>query len=472
MRQKRRAGQPRRPQRGFLPPAQASRIEKRLRPVAARLRWRRTLEQVPRALLLFAGIVLAGAVLARFVAAPGWLMAGLLVGLLVATVSVVHVARRRVGPLEAARSADATLALRERLATALELVDACAIGVLVDLQVRDATVAADRVVARRAVPVFAAGSEARRTALQRSGAAMALLLAALALALWPAAGNPIAPGSEAQKLALAETGRPEESLSPAQRAENGNPNDPAGIEGKSDRPDTVGDVAPGLVGQQQNAPGQQGQQGQQGQSNPGQQAQAEAASQQNANVAERAQALQDLGNALRQSQIARQASDSLRSGDAQRAGQQLNQVADQVNNRLSQGERQALSQAFQQAARDIGDKDQPLADASQRAAAALSQFQNQEAQQAIRDIASQVQETGQLAEAQRNLAQRAQELAQGGQPQLPQGQQGQQAGSPDGQQGNQGQQGGQGQQGQQGPRQGGQSDASATSLADLEQALR
>ncbi|HEX2515221.1 MAG TPA: hypothetical protein VH257_10980, partial [Chloroflexota bacterium] len=346
------AGSPPRPARDFLPRQEASPIEQRLRPVAARLRWRHTLEAVPLAGLLFGALFFWGALLARAFGAPLVLWLSLLGAAVVAVWLVVRARRRRVGPFEAARSTDATLALRERLATALELVDARASGVLAELQVQDATAAATRIVPQRAVPVFAPGSTARRTALRRSGLAAALLSLALLIALWPSGEGSLIPDAAANRLALAQTGRPEETL--AQPPQPGDSSTMEGIDAHTDRPNEVGDQSPGMVGSQ-NAPGQQagaqgqqqgqpGQQGQQGQpQDSSQQAQQDAQNQQNANLAQREQALRDLGDALRQSQTARQAGEALRGGDTQRAAQQLNQVAEQVS-RLTPGDRQSLSQ--------------------------------------------------------------------------------------------------------------------------------
>lgn len=469
--------------RDFLPPEQASALEDQLRPVAARLRWRRTLETLPAAWLLFAAIVFWGVILARAFVAPGVLWLSVLGAAGVAVWAVGRVARRRVGPREAARSTDAALGLRERLATALELLDGQASGVLAELQVRDATAAAGQIAPDRAVPVFAPGSAARRTGLRRSGFAAAMLATALLVALWPSVPGGLVPDAAADKLALAQTGRPEDALAqPLMPNDDRNAEGIDGVDGRTDRPNQVGDQNTGQVGQpgQQNQPGQSGQEsqpGQQGQPDSNQQAQADARSQQGANVAEREKALQDLGNALRQTQTGRQAGEALRSGDTARAQQQLSQVADQVP-QLSPGERQSLAQAFQQASQDIGEKDRNLSEASARAADALQQFRNRDAQQAIREAANQVRDTGQQAQAQRDLEQRQRDLQSGGQTQLPgqpgQPQQGQQQqGRPGQQQGRPAQQPGQaGQAGQQSARQEGGGAASGSSLAELEADLR
>ncbi|HEX2035070.1 MAG TPA: hypothetical protein VHS99_12875, partial [Chloroflexota bacterium] len=470
------AGRP--PQRAFLPPGRASDLEQRLRPVAARLRWRRILEQLPVAFLRFGGIILAGALLGRLLDAPWLVLLGLLAAAAAAATTVVLAARRQVGPFEAARSTDATLALRERLTTALELVDTSAAGILAHLQVQEATSVARRIMPQKAVPVFAPGSTARRLALRRSGFGAAALAVALLLALWPAERSVATP--QGDQIALADTSRTSEPLTTqAQVADPRAAGGPEAVEGRTDRPDQVGEANQGLLGQSPDganpagAQGQQGQQGQQGaqQGQPGQQAQADAQSQQNANVAAREQALQDLASALRQSQTAQAASESLRSGNTERASQQLNQVADRVRG-LSPGERQSLAQALQQAAQNIGEKDRPMADAAQRAGQAFDQYQNQEAQQAMRDLANRVRNAGQEVQAQRDLQQRSQQMQQGQGPQLPQGQS--QPGGPDqrGQPQAAPQQGASWAPGREPPRQAGQSGESADGLSELEAQLQ
>jgi hypothetical protein len=452
-------------ERVFLPLTEASSLERHLRPLSRRLRWRRSVEYVPRAVLVATLTCLAAAVVARLFALPGLLWLGAAAAILVFAWALGSVVRRQVGPFETARNADATLHLRERLATALELLDRNAQHPLALLQVRDATTVVVGCSPKEAFPIFAPGSQARRAALRTGGLSALALALIVALVLWPATGARLLDPASGEKLAMADAARPEDdivrppSLQPGSEGMQGE-----AVEGLSERPDSVGET-PGLLGQNaQQQPGE-GQQGANNQS--GQQAQQDAQTQQNPNVAERQQALQDLGNALRQSQTGRQAGESLRRGDTERAGEQLNQMASQTS-ALSPGERQTLAEAFRQASEQIGNKDRPLADAAARASSALSQFQNQAAQQAIRDAANQVRDTGQQARAQQDLAQRAQDMQRGGQPQLPQNQ-GQQAGQQAGSQGSQGSQAGQ--QAQQ-PRQGGEGGTQGGDLSELEAALR
>jgi hypothetical protein len=448
--------------------ATGSEFERQLQELASRIRWQRTWQHVPRAILFAAIVAVSFALLGRFLGTSALGVFGLLIGLVSGIATIVVVARRRVGPFEAARRTDAALALRERLSTALELLETAATGPLVQRQVHDALEVAKAVRPQEAFPVYTAASEQRRSALRTSGYGTVALAAAFALIIWPAA-TPVRarPPAEREFLALADTGRREEiaRVDPYAR-----PNADA-IEGRTARPDELGEAAPGLLGPAENANSRQAD-AQGAQSGQGDQrgAQQDAQSQSSASAAQREAALQDLGNALRQTQTARQAGESLRAGDTERASQQLSQLADQSRN-LSPGERQSLAQAFREASQQIGEKDPALSDAAQRAGDALGQFRSQEAQQAIRDAANQVRDSGRQAQAQRELAERAQQLQSGGQAQLPQqGQQGQAGDSR--QQGDQASRGQQGQQGQSGGARSEGAGSDAASLAQLEAELR
>jgi hypothetical protein len=350
---------------------------------------------------------------------PSLAWTGFVAAVTIALAATASVARQLVGPFEAARVTDASHSLKERIATALELLDTGARGEVVDRQLQDARASLLRIAPGQAFPAFAVENGARRKAVRQLTAGVLLLAAALGLALWPAAQGAHVADADAERLVLADPGRHEELLQRPLVPEQ-NQFDGAEVQGRSSQPQDVGDLS-GLVGENQQASQPQpGAVSQPASGQPGDQAQRDAQNQQSASTLERQEALRDLGAALRQSQTGRAAGDSLQRGDTQRASQQLAQVADQVQ-RLSPGERQSLSQALSEAARQIGTKDQALADAARRAGAATSEFRNQEAQNAIRDLASQVNEIGREAEAQRNLAQRAQQMQQGGQPQLPPG---------------------------------------------------
>ncbi len=467
---------PRWPGRPFGPAETTSPLEQRLRPIARRLRLRRTFEHLPLALLQLASSLLIGALLMRLFDELAFFWLGLALGLLMAGASTWQVAGRPIGPFEAARHADTALRLRERLATALELLDqghtddAGASNPLVARQIADATAAAARLQPRAAVPLWPAAGEALRRLLRRCGMAGLLLAGAALLTLTPGGVNPLAPQSlQDRRLAMAEPGRQEQELAQPPGTATG---DVQSVGALSQRPNEVGQPAEGLLtSPQQNSPPQAGgDQAGQATDPSAQQLQQDVSSQQDASIAQRQQAVQDLGNALRQSQVAKQAGESLRQGDTQRGSQQLAQVADQVS-RLSPGERQTLSQALSQAAQQIGSKDQRLANQAKQAADALSQYRNRDAQQAIRDMANQVRDTGQQAQAQRELQQRAAQLQRGGQAQLPQA--GQNSAAQQSQQGQPSQQSGQSQQPRDGgTASGGQDQGQQGDLAQLESGLQ
>jgi len=376
---------------------------------------------MPRALLVCSAVAGAVSLIARLLSLPGVAYLAFPLALLIGGMTVYVVARRQVGPFEVARRVDASLGLEERLATALELSETGRDGPFVRRQLQDAMATIASVDASRAFPLFAEGTHSRRLAVRNCGYGAGALLAALLLALWPAAIG-VLPGRDRELLALADPNRREDQATPRFQPDL-DAEITKGIRALDQKPSELGE-APGLVGAPQSPPEPTGQQGQAGAS-PSNDARREAAEQQNPNAAKREQALQELGNALRQSQTGRQAGEALRSGDTERASQQLSQLAEQARN-LSPGERQSLSQAFQQAAQQIGEKDRALADAARRAGESLSQFRNQEAQQAIRDAAAQVQQSGRQAQAQRDLEARQQQMQSGQQPNLPSlGQQGQ-----------------------------------------------
>jgi len=399
-------------ERGFRLGSDASDFERVLGTLARRLRWQRTVQHVPRALLVGAIAALVVSLVARLLGLAGLAYLALPFALIVAGLTAVVVARRSVGPFEVARRTDAALGLQERLATALELAETGAQGVLVARQLDDARAALGSVDAGEAFPVFAPGRRARQNAIRSGAWGAVALVAAFLVVLWPSTSSQLLTARQ-NALALADPRNRDEDLLPRFSPNAGDMTSDAvdGVRGLTQQPDEFGDLQ-GLLGPQPNS--QTNLSG----ASAVQDARREAADQQNPNVAERQQALQDLGNALRQSQTGRQAGDALRSGDTERASQQLRQLADQLNS-LSPGERQSLASAFNQAAQQIGDKDRPLADAARKAADALSQFRNQEAQQAIREAASQVRDTGQQLQAQRELDDRQAQLNAGGQPNLP-----------------------------------------------------
>jgi hypothetical protein len=284
-------------------------------------------------------------------------------------------------------------------------------GPIAQRQIDDALAVLSNLDPREAFPAFAPGSRARSRAQQSAiWGALALGLTLL-LVFWPSAAQQMLVDREGA-LALADpTMMGEEPLPrflPDEMSGEAEPGE--GISGLTRPPDEL-DGVEGLLGQPPSL-----------QSSPAgdaaRDARRDAADQASSDMAQRQQALDALGEALRQSQVARQAGEALRSGDTARAAQQLNQVADQLRD-LSPGERQALSQAFQQAAQNIGDRDRQLASAAQRAAEALREFRNQDAQRAINEAARQVQEAGRQLQEQQALADRQEQMQSGGQPNLP-----------------------------------------------------
>ncbi|HET7771447.1 MAG TPA: hypothetical protein VFN74_21935 [Chloroflexota bacterium] len=413
-------------ERSFRRDAAAGDFEKLLEPLARRLVWQRLMQHGPRALLVGAIVAFSLTLFARLFGLPGLAYLALPFALLVSLGTVLVVAKRGAGPFEVARRTDASLGLHERIATALELTETGVQGPIAERQVAEALTMLRQLDPRDAFPAFAPGSRARVRA-QRSALWGGLALAlALLLVFWPSAARSLLVDREGA-LALADPSEMGEEIAPRFLPDtmDGEARPGEGVSGLTNRPDEFGDLQ-GLLGQQ--PPAAQGSPA----GEAAREARRDAADQASSDMAQRQQALDALGDALRQSQVARQAGEALRSGDTNRAAQQLNQVAEQLRD-LSPGERQALAQAFQQAAQNIGSRDPQLSAAAQRAAQALQDFRNQDAQRAINDAAQQVQEAGRQIQEQQALADRQEQMQSGGQPNLPTlgQQQGQGSGQPE-----------------------------------------
>lgn len=349
------------------------------------------------------------------------------VGAIVATVAgawaTVIIARayvRRIGPFEAARRADRQVGLRAQLATALELVDAGADGELAALQVGGASRAARAIVPAAALPAVPADPRWRRDASTRLGTALAALVATVAILAWPdppAAALPI----DEPTLVLADARAPGEAPPPGMEEVTSPDRRGLGdaVEALGARPSDVGSPATGLLGGSQE--GEQGAAPQPGQA-PGDAPRAGQEGLQNPSASARAEALQQLGDALRQAQSSRAAGESLRRGDATRAAEQLAQLADQVS-RLGPGERESLANAFERAATVTQANDRQVSDAARQASQALTQFRDLDARDAIRREANAVRQAGEASVAQREREARASDLARGAQPSLPRGEQ-------------------------------------------------
>lgn len=130
------------------------------------------------------------------------------------------------------------------------------------------------------------------------------------------------------------------------------------------------------------------------------------------------QDLRNLANALNDNSTTRQAAQDLQNGDYNRAAQDLQQVASTVD-QLSPQARQQLANDLQQAAQQTSASNMPLSEAEARAAQALQMGNAAQQQQAVRDLAQQVQQTGGQVRSQQDLAQALQEANERGEGQQP-----------------------------------------------------
>lgn len=136
------------------------------------------------------------------------------------------------------------------------------------------------------------------------------------------------------------------------------------------------------------------------------------------------QDLQRLADALNDDSATKQAAQDIQNGNYSAAAQDLQQVASNLD-QVSPDARQNIANDLQQAANQNTPGNQNLTDAEKNAAAALKQGSGNDAAQAVRNLANQVQQTGGQVRSQQDLAnaiQDAQQRASGGQ-------QGQQDGS-------------------------------------------
>ena len=396
-------------------------IEVDLYRLIGRLRVQDAVVVSPRVVSRAAALTLVAIAVGRVVGADALgVLIAFVAGLWAATV-IVRALLRRIGPFEAARRADDHLRLRAQLATALELLDGNVEGELAALQIATASTAARTIVPSSALPAVPTDPRWRRDAATRFGASVVALAASAAILAWP--DPPVDPRIiDEPTLVLADARAPGEAPLPpvmpdtSDRAGNGD-----AIESRGARPSEAGSQANGLLGDRKDGDGTGSPQGGQAPSDASRTGQAQDGLQP-PSAAARAEALQKLGDALRQAQASRSAGESLRRGDAARAADQLNQLADQLP-KLGPGERETLANAFDQASKDTQSSDRQVSDAARQASQALSQFRENDARDAVRREANAVRQAGEAATAQRDRDTRASDLARGSQPSLPQGDQ-------------------------------------------------
>lgn len=359
--------------------------------------------------------VLIGVIAARLTAnvVIGWMIS---VGaIIVASIFLGRAVVRRVGPYEIARRTDASLGLHAQLATALELTDASTLGELAELQIERASRTVLAIIPSASIPLLPRDPVWRRTARANLTATTVSLCAAVLVGVWPsAATNPFE--DTEPTLVLADARTPSESPAgeppPLGQAQALSPGGDA-VEARSNRPSDTGISSSGLLGQHEDQALPRGRE-HQGDASRG----APDAASHVTTAAQRGEALQKLGDALRQAQASRASGESLRRGDTERAADQLNQLADQIT-RLPPSERETLAEAFNQAGAQTSSGDRQVSEAAKQAAHALSQYKASDARDAIRRVASAVRQAGVANAAERDRDIRAQDLARSGQTSLP-----------------------------------------------------
>ncbi|MCC7447736.1 MAG: hypothetical protein IT324_09980 [Anaerolineae bacterium] len=348
--------------------------------------------------------------------------------------------------IKAARYFDRVFDLKERSSTALELMSKSidAPAALVDLQVRDTVNRAEKVQARRYLPLQWRRRELAGIVGLAVIFALSLLLAnpqTAVLAQQQAVQTAVQ--QQVQKLEqIKQTIQNNPSLTDAQKAEMSQVVDDTIDKLKQpniSKPEAV--AALSQAAQKLNSAAQQ--------LTPQQKA-----------------AAQEAGQALGQAQTTQGVGQALQNGKLGEAASQLQNLGQRVGNgQMTQQQMQDAANALEQAAQAMQNVNKAAADAMQRAADAMRAGNNEAAQKALQEaaqaLAEQQQQMNQSPQSQaaQNAAQQVnsgqQQVAQAGQqPQLQQGQQGQQQQGQQGQQ-QQGQQGQQ-QQGQQGQQQQGQ----------------
>lgn len=349
-------------QRGFGPTSPIGSVERRLIGLSSRYRIQDTIRiSAPVAQWMTVSFLVAMAT-ARLTASP---ILGSLIGgaLFVAVMAIGRVMVRHIGPYEIARRTDDALGLRAQLATALELTDAGTSGELAERQVERASRTALSISPSAAVPLLPRNPIWRRTARSSLASSTVSLVAAILVGFWPATATN-SPETAEPTLVLADARTPSESPTgeptPIGQAQGASPGGDA-IEARTNRPSDTGTSSSGLLGQRddQGQPRGREQQSEASRGAPDPASQATTA-------AQRGEALQKLGDALRQAQASRAAGESLRRGDTERAAEQLTQLADQVS-RLPSSERESLAEAFNQAGAQTSSGDRQVSEAQKQA---------------------------------------------------------------------------------------------------------
>ena len=313
------------------------------RAVAARLRLTRGAASFPRALAWATGLTLGPALLARLIAGPLPAMAVLvLVAMPLFAVLWLRLALRAGYRAGGGAACDLRLRLRERLATAVELLEVGATGPVATLQLADARSA---MVGLRPAQAFPWHVEQRHLI-----AAGVLALIAALLIVWPSVTSPTF-GDDV--LSLTDPLNTDEQTADEQSETI--PGDSLG--GLTAPPQEAGQVEQGLdTGDEEGALSVPEQTVSQEALAQAQEAAQEAADTMSERVSARRQALQTLGQALRNSSAGRSAGTMLLREDYEAAATEMVGMANTVRD-LNDSDRDGLSEQLAAAAQQMASDD-------------------------------------------------------------------------------------------------------------------
>ncbi|MCS6800793.1 MAG: hypothetical protein RMM58_09350 [Chloroflexota bacterium] len=321
----------------------------------ARLWGKRALERALRTVAAVAGLLL----IARWFASLGAFGAAdalLLLAGMTAVGGVIAAVRSRPSPADAARAADRSLKLQERLGTALELVEGAHRGELAELQIADTgALLANRRPAEAVGPL-----------VSRRDLAVAVAAVLVALVTWVTLPDL----SALVRAPFGGGAGPEPAAAPvtSDLREN-NVNDILGSIEETRRRAQERQIDPAEAQRQLN----------------------EAAARLNARIeasTRQQQNLQALADQLRQTTTAQDVAGAIDRGEYSLAGDLLNQLA-RESDQLSPQARRELAQALERAAQQT-QQNPALRDALRRAAQALNRGDYQEIDRAMRNLSDQV----------------------------------------------------------------------------------
>ena len=296
------------------------------------------------------------------------------IGLLLVLLVAILIAFQRITELDAARVLDRQLGLRERVATAVSLLNSADGGAVATRQIVDTSrLAADPTLRRAISPRLP-----RRDLVRAAGSLAITLALVVANSLVPARGAPVdaaalEPNQQAAEISAGDW---------TELAET----DPGSLDSRGDDPETARKLAElkrqlesGEISAQQYADRVATLE--------------DGLRERAAESARQQESLARLADALKDSSATRDVANSLNRGDYAAAAQQMGELADQAD-RLSEQARQEMADNLSAAAEQVGEHSPTLADAAKRSADALRQGDRDDARSEIRELSEQMADAG------------------------------------------------------------------------------